>query len=93
MRPRHGTGTQVRCLLCLAVLVLLSACASPEQQAAIRQQQIEEDAQQCRAYGLKPRTEAFANCRMQLDLARKQRHHYYQQEPVFRSGIYYGRWR
>lgn len=44
--------------------------------------QIEQDMATCESYGLKPGSEAFGNCRLQLDLAR--------QQPHYRSPYMYG---
>ncbi len=56
--------------------LLLAGCMTPEEQAIARQQQIEADNNTCRSYGLRPGSEAFGNCRLQLDLAREQRYYY-----------------
>ncbi len=66
-------------------LCLLSACATPEQIAAARQQQEQMDAETCASYGLKPGGENFGMCLFQLDLARQQR--YYYDRPTFHYGV------
>lgn len=53
--------------LALAIsLALLSGCASPEQTAAV-------DNDRCASYGFTPGTDAYAQCRMQLDSDRRTR--------------------
>lgn len=80
----------------LSLLFLLTACATPEQLAQQRQQQEQDDIATCRSYGLRPGSEAFGNCRLQLDLARQQQYYYDHSTyysgyygPRFGSGIYY----
>ncbi|HEY0292898.1 MAG TPA: hypothetical protein VGC51_11300 [Hansschlegelia sp.] len=50
--------------LILLALLALAGCATQEQLA-------EADKQKCRGYGMRPGTEAFANCRMTLDVERR----------------------
>ena len=64
-------------LFCLA----LSACASPEQLAAA-------DKEKCRGYGMKPGTEAFANCRMTLDVERQRQLRRALDDPYIGRGFY-----
>ena len=56
-------------------LLLLAACTTPEEREAARLLQIENDIATCTSYGLKEGSEAFGNCRLQLDIARKQTYH------------------
>ena len=74
-------------------LLMLTACVSPEQQAAIRQQQLESDMQQCAEYGLEPGTEGFAECRKDLDMARRYPPVYYDPYPHTYLGVGYSRHR
>jgi hypothetical protein len=81
----------------LILCLLMAACApTPEQQAQNRQWELNTDAQQCASYGLQPNTEAFAQCRMELDIARQQRYYpsYYDSYPRARMGVgyYHHRW-
>lgn len=57
MAARHA-------FLCAAVLAFGGCAVDPERQAAL-------DRAQCREYGMRPGTDAFATCRMTLDLERK----------------------
>jgi len=50
----------MRAVVGLIAILALSACASRMERAAA----------DCRGYGFQPGTEAFANCAMQVDLAR-----------------------
>lgn len=50
----------------LALTLLLSACASPEQRAAAAKAQLEADSAECQSLGFKPDTEAFSNCLLKL---------------------------
>lgn len=52
-------------LFALLTLLALSGCATDPAKLA------EMDREQCRSYGMKPGTEAFANCRMTLDVERR----------------------
>lgn len=67
----------------------LAGCASPAQLA-------EMDKDKCRGYGLKPGTEAFANCRMTLDVERQRSLRQRLDDPFFYGPpyaygpIYYG---
>lgn len=71
-------------LLCLA---LLAACATPEEIEAKRVAQETADMETCKSYGLKPGSENFGMCMLQLDLAREQRRY----APVYGYGGYWGR--
>jgi hypothetical protein len=77
----------------LFLLLPLTGCYSPQQIEAARQAQIDADNQTCASYGFPLGTEAFSNCRMQLDLTRQQAYYYnnYYQPPVFVGGYYYRR--
>ncbi|WP_309085440.1 hypothetical protein [Chelativorans sp.] len=52
--------------VCVCLLIGLSACETitPEQRRAL-------DEQQCRSYGFRPRTDAFAECLQRIDLDRR----------------------
>ena len=63
-----------RCLLPLTLL-LLASCTTPEEREAARLLEIEHDIATCKSYGLKEDTEAFGNCRLQLDLVRQERYY------------------
>ena len=67
----------------LALAVALAACQTitPEQRRAA-------DEAQCRSYGFKPRTEAFANCLMRIDLERNLERSIRLNSPYY--GPYYG---
>ncbi len=69
--------------------VALTACVSPELQAEQARLDAQEDINRCASYGLRPNTDAFAQCRMQLDLARRQPV-YYDSGPRVYTGFYYG---
>ncbi len=53
-------------LILLGLASLLAGCVTmtPEQRRAA-------DEQTCRSYGFKPKTDAFANCLMRIDLDRR----------------------
>ena len=68
----------IKILTSFFFLALLSSCASPEQQAAERQQQLAQSAQRqrvmierlsakCQQYGFQQGTNAFANCLQQAE--------------------------
>lgn len=73
--------------------LLLAACASPEEIAQRRADQEQADMQTCRSYGLRPGSEAFGNCRLQLDLARQQSYDRYYSEPRLHTGFGYYHYR
>ena len=84
----------------LALLLLpltLTACESPEQMAKRRAIQEQNDYDTCVSYGLRPKSEAFGSCLLQLDIARQQSYNYYHSYPDyyygprFGPGIYYMR--
>lgn len=78
-----------RIILALTLL-FLTACATPEQAAENRRLQAEADANTCMSYDLRPGSEAFGNCRLQLDLSRQQRYyHYYDPYPRFYGGYHH----
>ncbi|MFD1704263.1 hypothetical protein ACFSCV_14750 [Methylopila henanensis] len=73
----------------LAACVGLAGCATDPAQLAA------EDTARCRGYGMKPGTEAFANCRMTLDVERRRERsrRLDDLEPRYgRFGPYYGGW-
>lgn len=79
-------------LLALCSFMLLAACATPEQIAYQRQMQEQADFNTCAGYGLRPGSEAFGMCRLELDLARQRRYDYYQDRyytPRFGVGYHY----
>lgn len=80
-----GFRSAAACLM----LTLVCGCMSPEQREAVRQQQIAEDIATCKSYGLRPGSEAFGNCRLQLDIARRQRYQY-DYQPRVSVGTSYG---
>jgi len=71
--------------------LLLTGCYSPEQVEAARKAQEQADINTCASYGLHLGSEAFGNCRLQLDLARQQRYYYNDPYPypvTFGAGYY-----
>jgi hypothetical protein len=72
----------------LFACLLLTACQTPEQIAAQQQMQYEQDVETCRSYGFRPKSDAFSNCMLQLDIARQQR--YYYDSNNYYYGGYYG---
>ncbi len=76
----------------LSVLGLVAACATPEQLAEQRRQQAAIDTQTCRNYGFRPGTEAFGNCRLQIDLVRQEEQNNYNRA-YFYSDFSYARGR
>lgn len=75
----------------LFLILLLSACATPEQIAMQKAAQEQADIETCLSYGLRRNSEAFGNCRLQLDLARQQRYYYSDPYPRFHYGYYHYR--
>ncbi len=74
----------------LAMLWLTGCIQTPEQMEALRLEQEQRDNNTCASYGLRPGSEAFGNCRLQLDLAREQRQYYYNAPyPRFYGGYYH----
>lgn len=59
----------------LPLLLLLAACASPEQVAAERAARAAADDQECRELGFRPGTEAYGDCRLRLREIRAQQEH------------------
>ncbi|MDX2072829.1 MAG: hypothetical protein SFX19_00510 [Alphaproteobacteria bacterium] len=80
-------------LAAFLVLLSLAACATPEEIAARKARLEQEDIDTCKSYGLKPGSEAFGMCRLQLDLSRQQQYdaRYYAPYPPLPSHIYYYR--
>lgn len=80
-------------LLPFCALLVLAACASPEQLAERKRLQDEQDFNTCVSYGFRPGSEAFGNCRLQLDLSRREAYQYnpYSYRPHIGTGIYYVR--
>lgn len=68
-------------LAIFAACLLVSACQTPQEIEAARQAQAQADTATCQSYGLRPGSEAFGNCRLQLDLARQQRYNSYYYDP------------
>lgn len=62
-----------KAILSLFSLCLLAACMSPQERVEQEKLQIGQDVETCKSYGLKEGSEAFGNCRLQLDLARENR--------------------
>ncbi|MGB3809935.1 MAG: hypothetical protein WA943_07535 [Parvibaculum sp.] len=58
--------------MALAALLMMTACVSPEQQAAMNAAQQQADARECQNYGFKPGTESFGNCMLKLKEIRAQ---------------------
>lgn len=76
----------------LLSLLFLTACATPEQIAEKKRLQLEQDRQTCRDYGFRPRSDAFSNCMLQLEIAREQRQYYYDSGyPRFHGSYHYFR--
>lgn len=73
----------------LLACLLLTACQTPEQIAAAKQQQMLADAATCSEYGFKEHTDAFRNCMLQIAIAREQMRYYnpYPYHP--HTGIHY----
>ncbi len=75
--------------------ILLTACATPEQLAENKRIQQEADYNTCASYGIRPKTDMFANCLMQIDLTR-QRNYYrdygYYPPPYVYGGVGYYRY-
>ncbi|GKQ49050.1 hypothetical protein [Pseudomonas syringae] len=66
----------MRALIFAAAIALLMGCGNkqqerPEIEAAKAQQAVADDAQ-CQSYGVKPGSDAYVGCRMQLDSRRAQ---------------------
>lgn len=71
--------------------LFLCACATPQQIEERRAMQEQMDIETCKSYGLRPGSEAFGNCRLQIDLARQQPRYYddYYYGPRVGTGFYY----
>jgi hypothetical protein len=76
----------------LLLLILLTACATPEQIAEQKRLQDEQDYNTCVDYGFRPHSDGFRNCLLQLDLARQQRREMYYHDSYYYGG-YYGPYR
>lgn len=72
----------------LLLLFALAACATPQEIEQRRIAQEQADIATCKSYGLRPGSEMFGNCRLQLDLARQQQNYY--DRAYFRSGVGFG---
>lgn len=72
--PFRGVKAAMRYVL-LGALLILSACATPEERAkqgAAQQAQMRADDQQrCVTYGFQPGSDGFAGCMMQIDQRRR----------------------
>lgn len=74
------------------LILLLAACATPEQIAAQREAQMKADYDVCvNGYGFKPNSDGARNCMLQLEIARQQRVYYYDSGPRFHYGYYHYR--
>ena len=62
-------------VLTLLCLMALSSCMSAEERAEQARLQDLQDIETCKSYGLKEGSEAFGNCRLQIDLARQQQYY------------------
>lgn len=75
-----------------SLTLLLTGCQTPEQIEEHRRLQEDTDNHTCLHYGLKPGTDAFANCRLQIDLSRQNTYYrgrYYYDSPVrFGAGLH-----
>jgi hypothetical protein len=84
-------------LLIISSLMLITACATPEQLAENKRLQQEDDYNTCASYGLSPKTDMFANCLMQLDLTRKRAYYrnddYYYPPAHIHGGVGYYHYR
>lgn len=56
------------------LLLLLAACATPQQLAEQKRLRDEEDRQICLGYGFDARSDAYRQCLLQLAIARQQRY-------------------
>lgn len=82
-------------LVIISSLLLITACATPEQLAENKRMQQQADRDTCASYGIRPRTDQFADCLMQLDLNRQRAYYYtnydyyYRPEPHIYGGLGY----
>ncbi len=78
-------------LLIISSFLLIAACATPEQLAENKRLQQQADFDTCASYGIRPKTDMFANCLMQLDLIRQKNYHrdddYYRPAPHIYGGM------
>lgn len=75
-------------ILIISSLLLITACATPEQITENKRLQQEADYNTCAAYGIRPKTDMFANCLMQLDLTRQR--NYYHNDDYYPAPHIYG---
>lgn len=75
-------------LLIVSSLMLITACATPQQIAENRRLQQQADYDTCAGYGLRPKTDMFANCLMELDLTRQR--NYYRNDDYYPPRHLYG---
>jgi len=66
----------------------LSGCQTPEQIAAQQEMQRQQDNETCLSYGFRPRSDAFRNCLLQLNIARDQQR-YYNERSYYGYGVGY----
>lgn len=52
--------------LAIAALLTLAACVSPQQQEAMRQAQMQRDANECASLGFRPNSQAMSECMLKL---------------------------
>ncbi len=70
----------------LALCFLAAGCATPEQIEAQHQMQEEADNETCLSYGLRPGSEAFGMCRLELDLVRQRQYDDYRHHTHYYGG-------
>lgn len=80
-------------IVALLLISLAAACVDPQMAAEQQRLREQDDINTCAGYGLRPGTENFALCRMQLDLARRQPAYVYDPGPRFYTGFGYHHWR
>lgn len=78
-------------LVTISSLLLITACATPEQLAESKRLQQKADYDTCMSYGIRPKTELLANCLMQIDLTRQRNYYlnddYYYPAPHIYGGV------
>jgi hypothetical protein len=67
-RPRTQERVPMKIAAAFAFLLVLCACATPEELAA---ENVAEDHAACTSYGFQQGTDPYRNCRMELDQRRK----------------------